>query len=101
MFDYLCEHLRRDLEASDGETAMVSAESLQAAESTAMFTDGTGNAYRPLFLTALVDDVPRHAAIAVLVDAPDDHRPPDFVLTAALASHLIEGGDTPGITARA
>ncbi len=101
LFDYVCAHLTRDLEASDGETAIVSAENLLAAESVAKFTDDTGTDYRPLFLTALVDEVPRHAAIAVLVEAPDGHRPADFALTAALASHLIEAGDTPGIAARA
>ncbi len=65
-----------------------------------MFTDDAGRTYRATFLTTLVDDVPRHAAIAVLADAPGDRRAVDFALTSALAKYMIDAGDTPGVAAR-
>jgi hypothetical protein len=98
--EHVSDCLMRDLRASDGETAIVSVEDARAVGSPAAFSDSAGRAYRAVFLTAMVDDVPRHAAVAILVDAADEHRPVDFVLTSALATYIIETGDTRGIAAR-
>jgi tetratricopeptide (TPR) repeat protein len=100
LLGYVSDHLRRELQAGDGETAIVSEEDL-AAEPPTVFTDEGGRILRPIFLTALVDEVPHYAAIAVVVEGPSESQPMDAALTAALAGHLIDAGDTPGIAASA
>lgn len=101
LFDYACDYLDRELHASDGETAFVSLDDASLGASLTVFKDGAGQAYRPTLLTAFIDGVLRHAALAVLLDGPGEPRALEYALTAALASHLIETGDTPGLVGRA
>jgi hypothetical protein len=100
LLDYVRECLKRDLDASDGETAIVSIEETRLSPGASVFTDDTGRTYRPTLLTALVKDVPRHAAVVVMVITAGEHRAADFALTSALANYMIDAGDTPGIAAR-
>jgi hypothetical protein len=101
LLDYVSEYLERELGAGAEETAIFSLENTSPPNVDRVFIDGTGRAYHPMLLTAIMDCIPRHAAIVVLVDVRDDRQPTDFALTAALASHLIETGDTLGIATRA
>jgi hypothetical protein len=97
LFDYVCDSLTRELQASDDETAILSMDDTRLSDDLTEFTDEAGNSYRLIFLTTVTGDAPRHVGVAVLVDGGGERRAADLVLTSALASHMIEAGDTPGI----
>ena len=99
LLEYVREHLTRELESGSGETAMVSAASIPARATPLVFADPSGRPHRPIFLTAVVNHTTRYAAIAVVVDGAGLSRTAEFALASALASHLIEAGDTLGVTA--
>ena len=96
---YVQRHLARELSSGDAETAILTDPTGQPSTIPPLFTDEKGRTHRPIFLSTVVNGVPRYAAIAVVVGGSEEGRPADFALASALAAHLIEAGDTPGVAA--
>jgi tetratricopeptide (TPR) repeat protein len=97
LLGYVQNQLTRELEAGNSETAVLTELTARSSECPLIFTDAAGRTHRPIFLTAVVNELARYAAIAVVIDTED--RATDFALATALAGHLIEAGDTMGVAA--
>jgi hypothetical protein len=94
---FLREYVARQLDDDDCATAIVTDAKQESLASSTQFTEPSGLVHHPVLLTCLVDGARRHAGVAVLVRSANDDVPPRARLMAsALASYLIQEGDTLG-----
>jgi tetratricopeptide (TPR) repeat protein len=94
--DFVTRFLARELAEGDTATRVETAEAPEPATEAYHFTDAHGANYYPFLLRAMIGRDVRYAGVAVLAfeDRPSS---PDESLVLAVATHLIQSGDTPGV----
>ncbi len=99
LLEYVAEYFDEQVSDSGDQTAALTAAQMTALDARPAFHDAAGVDHYPVLMTSMTAGEACHAGVAVFVGGARPERPAGgAALVAALSAHLIQSGDTKGVT---